>query len=73
MIQDFKNGGVRMVDVTSYIQALKATWIRRLLKESNSQWAKVFYKLTGINNILDIESGSPDITKKKSTRFSKGK
>ena len=63
MIQDFKNGGVRMVDVSSYMQALKATWIRRLLKEGNSQWVKIFYKLTDIKNILDIEGGSFDILK----------
>ncbi len=61
MSQDYRNGGLRMVDIQSYIHALKATWIRRLLKAGNLQWVNLVYKLMHLNNILDIEGGSPDI------------
>ncbi len=62
MIQDYSSGGLRMVDVQSYIYALKATWIRRILKtEGTSQWINLFYKVTKVNHILNIEGGSLDI------------
>jgi hypothetical protein len=50
-----------MVDIRSYINALKATWIRRLIKADNLEWVNVFYNLSTINHILDLEGGSPDI------------
>ena len=46
-----------------YIHALKATWIRRILKSGDLQWVKIFYKLSNLTHILDLEGGSVDISK----------
>ena len=59
MFHDYRNGGVRMVDIQSYIHVLKATWILRLLKAGNLKWVNLVYKLTHLNYILDIEDGAP--------------
>ena len=61
MIQNYENGGLRMVDIQSYIYALKATWIRRLFNSGELEWIDLFYKLAKINHLLDIGGGSSDI------------
>ena len=61
MIQNYENGGTRMVDLQSYIHALKATWIRRLLNAGDLEWANLFYTISKMNHLLDIEGGSEDI------------
>ena len=39
IIQDYKNGGLRMVCLQSFIRSLKITWIRRLLNnKTDSSW-----------------------------------
>ena len=40
MIQEYANGGIKMVDYKEFITALKATWIRRIL-HSNAKWTKL--------------------------------
>ena len=62
MIQTYSKGGVKMIDLCSYIAALKCTWIRRLLNTWNSGWATLFSKVTGIKNVLVLEGGHSSIT-----------
>lgn len=37
VIQDYRYGGLRMIDFSKFITALKSRWIRRIL-HSNSKW-----------------------------------
>ena len=36
MVQDYKNGGCKMIHIDSYIKSLKLTWLRRLLRSECS-------------------------------------
>ena len=36
------NGGLKMLDIDKFIQALKCSWIKRLVSTGNSPWAKLF-------------------------------
>ena len=38
MIQNVRNGGLKMPDMTIMCKSLKILWIKRLLDEENSQW-----------------------------------
>ena len=40
IIQDYRKGGIKMVDYKKFITALKSTWIRRIL-QSNAKWKKL--------------------------------
>ena len=61
MIQTYGQGGVKMIDLRSYISALKCTWIRRFLNTGNSGWATLFSKITSIKNTLILEGGHSSI------------
>ena len=39
--KQYKNGGLEMVEVDTYIEALKATWVRREMRSKHS-WTKLF-------------------------------
>ncbi|MCG7878665.1 MAG: reverse transcriptase domain-containing protein [Candidatus Thiodiazotropha endolucinida] len=41
MCQDYDNGGLKMVQLSNYINALKISWIRRLIK-TNSKYKNLF-------------------------------
>ena len=45
--QDYQNGGLRMINLDSYIKALKSTWIRRLLTNNGALWIDVFEHIIG--------------------------
>ena len=36
MISDYKNGGLRMIDIKSFNKALKSTWVKKYL--DNDKW-----------------------------------
>ena len=44
IIQDYHDGGLRMINVKSFIKSLKLTWIRRLLLYDSS-WNKLFFDI----------------------------
>ena len=35
MISDYKNGGLRMIDIKSFNKALKSTWVKEYLDNDN--------------------------------------
>ena len=43
IIQNYGNGGLRMIDIASFNKALKSVWIRKYLDESNKGKWKVFF------------------------------
>ena len=39
MINDYSNGGLKMLDIESFSKSLKATWIKKYLdKENRGKW-----------------------------------
>ena len=39
LVKDYGDGGLRMIDVSHFNNALKLTWIRRLLNAQDQKWA----------------------------------
>ena len=43
MINDYENGGLRMLDLNPFNKALKLSWVRKYLNENNSgKWKLLF-------------------------------
>ena len=40
--QGYLKGGLNMINIQNFVQSLKSTWIRRLLKDPEAIWAKLF-------------------------------
>ena len=39
MISDYKNGGLRMIDIKSFNKALKSTWVKKYLdRDNHGKW-----------------------------------
>ena len=45
MINDYSEGGLKMIDITSFNKSLKATWIKKYLDTENCSKWKVFFNL----------------------------
>ncbi|KAL9976217.1 hypothetical protein ACROYT_G013489 [Oculina patagonica] len=45
MINDYKNGGLKMVDIASFTKSLKTVWIKKYLDDSNRGKWKEFFEL----------------------------
>ena len=46
MINNFGAGGLKMVDISSFNQSLKTTWINKYLDNSNKGKWKIFFDIT---------------------------
>ena len=55
--QNYDAGGLKMIDIQLFVNALKLTWLRRLITSFSSQWA-ILFQLTfsSVKNILDFGS-----------------
>jgi len=43
MINDYPEGGIKMIDIASFNKSLKATWIKKYLDSKNhGKWKNVF-------------------------------
>ena len=43
IIQDYSKGGLKMIEIESYINSLKTKWIKRILdKENTGQWKELY-------------------------------
>jgi hypothetical protein len=65
VIADYKDGGLKMLDIYSFVSAQKAMWAKRLLRKSNASWCaypNMFYdKIAGplsFNCSLDTKQNS---------------
>ena len=58
IIQDYSEGGLKMIEIDSYINSLKAKWIKRILDEENKGlWKEIYIKeLKKVGNILIFKS-----------------
>ena len=43
MISDYKNGGLRMIDIKSFDKTLKSTWVKKYLDNDNHGKWKLFF------------------------------
>ena len=46
IINDYSNGGLKMIDIQSFSTSLKATWIKKYLDEENQRKWKYFLILS---------------------------
>jgi len=44
MIQNYSEGGLRMIDIQNFIYHLKLTWLKRALKKNNNRWSTLSFK-----------------------------
>ena len=58
IMQDYKNGGLRLMNIDYFIEALKAGWVRRIFDEQNKGIWKEFYleKFNAFGGKLILES-----------------
>ena len=58
IMQDYKNGGLGLINIDYFIEALKAGWVRRIFDEQNKGVWKEFYleKLNAFGGKLILES-----------------
>ncbi len=47
---DYKDGGIRMINVKNYVKACKAVWINKFLNTDYSVWKIIFKYLLGKKN-----------------------
>ena len=45
MINDYPNGGLKMIDIQSFNKSLKATWIKKYLDDNDQGKWKTFFDL----------------------------
>ena len=43
IMQKYENGGLKMIDIYKFLNALKASWIKRIFDENNKGMWKLFY------------------------------
>ena len=60
--QDYCDGGLKMIDLNAYVSALKSTWLRKLVLDSNNQWSILLQYSVNMQNILNL--GTSYITEK---------
>ena len=55
-MHDYKNGGLRLISIDYFIEALKAGWVRRIFDEQNEGIWKEFYleKLNSFGGKINI-------------------
>ena len=51
LIQDYADGGLRMVHIPSFVKSLKLTWIRRIFSDEAS-WKNLIFSELDINMFL---------------------
>ena len=67
IVQNYENGGLKMIDLLSFTKALKRTWVKRLINEENNGKWKIIYmnclKRCGCNNIFNGNFNEVDAQK----------
>ena len=65
MINVYKEGGARIIDIVTFNQSLKVTWIKKYLDLSNNgKWKKPFcstFRKLGIHNAFKCNLDKKDI------------
>lgn len=71
MINDFGDGGLKMIDISSFNKSLKMTWIKKYLDNNNKGKWKIFFDITlqkyGCQNFFSYNLNVKDILSKITT------
>ena len=51
MIQEFHNGGMKMIDIEALFKAQKIKWVNRYIMNHNSYWTVTMEKLISVKNL----------------------
>ena len=52
---DYVHGGLKMLNLNTFISSLKITWVRRLIKCNGSQWVPLFeYTVCSISKLINF-------------------
>ena len=54
IVQNYKNGGLKMIDLENFIDALKSSWVKRMLYQPTTKWAKIYSDMLENNGNLFI-------------------
>ena len=67
LICDFKDGGIKMPEISLMIKACRISWIKRFIDKENSLWKKIpeFYQIDQIEKQIAIKNGKYAIHLKK--------
>jgi hypothetical protein len=69
IIADYEQGGLKMLDLKSFVSAQKVMWVRRLCKNGNGSWqAYPYYEL---NKLIGINSFKCTLNVKKNPNINK--
>jgi len=60
MIQDYKDGGYKMVDFEMIVEAGKIDWIKRFLSNNSADWKTLMYKFCKKENLQIFLQGNFD-------------
>ena len=60
--QDYDKGGIKMIDLRSYIESLKTTWIRRIIKGNDSKWKLLTNEIFEVDKLLNVGPGIIETT-----------
>ena len=66
IINEYQNGGLRMIDIESFCKSLKATWIKKYLDEENQSKWKILFDLE-----LEAFGGTAALTNNLNTKDTK--
>ena len=58
----YPKGGLKMVNINTFIAALKTTWLRNIIKYNNSPLSIILQVMTDTKNVFNL--GTHFITKK---------
>ena len=58
LIQDFSNGGMRMICLKSFIYSLKVSWLRRIMMSNKTSWINLLIDTLPNNFINYMQLGS---------------
>ena len=59
--QDYKSGGLNMIDLNNYIKSLKSSWIKKLLNGQESKWRSLVQKAFNIKKLFNTGSNYIEI------------
>ena len=60
--QDYDKGGIKMIDLRSYIESLKTTWIRRIIKGNDSKWKLLTNEIFEVDKLFNVGPGIIETT-----------
>jgi len=59
LYQDYDRGGLRMVDVETFVKSLRLAWIPRLIRSGHQHWKVVpvycFNKRGGLKSVTELQ------------------